>query len=75
MTLPPPKICKRIRQLFRMMASSNANEAASAQDKLKKLLAKHALSWNDIPTYRCRCRRRRRHQARRFHERRDRCAD
>ena len=50
MTLPPPKICKRIRQLFRMMASPNANEAASAQDKLKKLLAKHALSWNDIPT-------------------------
>ena len=50
MTLPPPKICKRIRQLFRMMASPNANEAASAEDKLKKLLAKHALNWIDIPT-------------------------
>lgn len=50
MTLPPPKICKRIRQLFRLMASPNANEAANARDKLIKLLAKHALSWNDIPT-------------------------
>ena len=50
MTLPPPNICKRIRQLFRLMASPNPNEKANAEDKLKKLLAKHALSWNDIPT-------------------------
>ena len=50
MTLPSPNICKRIRQLFRLMASPNANEKANAEDKLKKLLAKHALSWNDIPT-------------------------
>jgi hypothetical protein len=49
MTLPAPKICKRIRQLFRLMASSNLNEAANARDKLIKVLEKHALSWNDIP--------------------------
>ena len=50
MTPPPPNICKRIRALFRMMGSSNANEKANAEDKLKKLLAERALSWNDIPT-------------------------
>jgi hypothetical protein len=36
-------------QLFAMMGSSNTNEAASAHDKLTKLLAKHGLSWNDLP--------------------------
>lgn len=50
MTLPSPKICRRIRALFRMMGSSNANEKASAEDKLKKLLADNGLSWNDVAT-------------------------
>jgi hypothetical protein len=36
-------------QLFAMMGSSNANEAANARDKLTKLLAEHGLSWNDLP--------------------------
>src|SRR5215467_3442002 len=49
MTLPSPKICRRIRQLFRSMGSSSANEAATAHKKLTKLLADQALSWNDIP--------------------------
>jgi hypothetical protein len=31
------------------MGSPNANEAATAHSKLNKLLADHALSWNDIP--------------------------
>lgn len=48
MTLPPPKICKRIRQLFRLMGSTNPNEAANAHNKLLKLLAERGLSWNDI---------------------------
>jgi hypothetical protein len=49
MTLPSPKVCRRIRQLFRLMGSSNPNEAANAHDKLLKLLAKHGLNWIDIP--------------------------
>jgi hypothetical protein len=50
MNLPPPKICRRIRQLFRLIGSPNANEATNARDKLTKLLSNHGLSWNDIPT-------------------------
>jgi hypothetical protein len=49
MTLPSPKICKRIRQLFRLTSSPNPNEAANANDKLFKLLTKHGLSLLDIP--------------------------
>jgi hypothetical protein len=48
MNLPPPKICKRIRQLFRLIGSPNSNEAENARDKLIKLLAKLSLSWIDI---------------------------
>jgi hypothetical protein len=32
-----------------MMGSPNAKEAENARDKLAKLLAKHNLSWNDLP--------------------------
>src|SRR5262245_38983311 len=49
MTPPPVKVCRRIRQLFRLIGSSNPNEAARAHEKLVALLAKHGLSWNDIP--------------------------
>lgn len=49
MTLPPLKVCKRIRQLFRSIGDPNANVAATARDKLFTLLTQHALSWNDIP--------------------------
>jgi uncharacterized protein DUF3631 len=49
MTLPSLKICRRIRQLFRLIGSSNPNEAAVARKKLDKILLEHALSWNDIP--------------------------
>src|SRR5260370_23720942 len=49
MTLPSPKVCRRIRSLHAMIGSSNANEAASARERLMKLLDKHGLSWNDIP--------------------------
>ena len=41
MTLPSPKICKRIRQLFALIGSPNANEAANARERLTALLAKH----------------------------------
>src|SRR5262249_11924213 len=44
-----PRICRRIRQLFRMLGSPNANEAANARDKLIKLLTANKLTWNDIP--------------------------
>jgi uncharacterized protein DUF3631 len=49
MNLPPPKVCRRIRQLFGMLGSPNANEAGNAREKLTKLLAAHSLTWNDLP--------------------------
>jgi hypothetical protein len=49
MDLPPPKICRRIRQLFALIGSPNANEANRARERLTKLLADHKLSWHDIP--------------------------
>jgi hypothetical protein len=49
MTLPPPKVCRRIRQLFALIGSSNANEANVARDRLNKLLVQYSLSWNDLP--------------------------
>ena len=49
MTLPPPKICRRIHQLFALIGSSNAGESENARVKLNKLLAKQGVSWNDLP--------------------------
>jgi hypothetical protein len=49
MSVPSPKICRRIRSHFLMIGSSNANEAATAREKLVKLLTEHGLTWNDIP--------------------------
>jgi len=48
MTLPPPKVCQRIRQLFALTGSPYANEAANARAMLLKLLAEHGLTWNDL---------------------------
>src|SRR5262245_2124785 len=48
MSLPPPNVCKRIRGLFRLIGSPNANEAKVAHEKLLKLLADYSLTWNDI---------------------------
>jgi uncharacterized protein DUF3631 len=48
MTMPPPNACRRIRQLFLLLKSPNANEAANARDKLERLLLKWGLSWGDI---------------------------
>ena len=50
MTLPPPKVCRLICRLHAMIGSSVANEAATALGKLSELLAKHGLTWNDLPT-------------------------
>src|SRR5690349_24954449 len=49
MTLPPPKICRRIYNLFALIGSPIVDEAENARDKLNKLLAKHRLTWNDLP--------------------------
>jgi hypothetical protein len=49
MSIPSPKICRRIRALFGRVGSSNSNEATSAREKLIKLLTDHGLSWVDIP--------------------------
>jgi hypothetical protein len=49
MTLPPPKVCRRIAQLFALMGSPNAGEADNARQKINELLAKHNLTWNNLP--------------------------
>jgi Protein of unknown function (DUF3631) len=49
MTLPPPKVCQRIRKLHAMVGSSSPKEAHNAHDKLNHLLAEHGLTWNDLP--------------------------
>ena len=49
MTLPPTKICELIRKLHAIMGSPSDKEALSARKKLSRLLAKHELSWNDLP--------------------------
>jgi hypothetical protein len=48
MSVPSPKICRRIRQLFRSIGSPSTNEAATAREKLIKELDRHGLTWNDI---------------------------
>jgi Protein of unknown function (DUF3631) len=47
--LPPLKVCLRIHHLFRLLGAPNANEAKSADKKLRKLLSTHGLTWNDLP--------------------------
>jgi hypothetical protein len=47
MTLPPPKVCERIRKLFAQMGSAG-KDADVAKRKLDQLLAEHGLSWNDL---------------------------
>jgi Protein of unknown function (DUF3631) len=49
MNLPPPRVCRRIRQLHAMLGSSNPNEATNARKKLLELLATYSLTWNDVP--------------------------
>jgi hypothetical protein len=48
MNLPPPRVCRRIRQLHAMLGSSNPNEATNARKKLLELLATYSLTWNDV---------------------------
>jgi hypothetical protein len=49
MSIPSPKICRRVRDLFRSMDPSNLKGATAAHEKLLEALAKHGLTWNDIP--------------------------
>jgi hypothetical protein len=49
MILPPPKVRELIRKLHAMLGSPSDKEALSARKKLSRLLAKHELSWNDLP--------------------------
>src|SRR5262245_24716442 len=49
MTLPPPRVVRRIRKLHALLGSSNANEADSARKKLNGLLTEYGLTWNDLP--------------------------
>ena len=48
MTLPPSRVCQRMRRLHALIGSSNANEAENARRKLNKLLSDYGLSWNDL---------------------------
>jgi hypothetical protein len=49
MTLPSPEDCRLIRQVHALLGSSLPNESATAHQTLIKLLAKHGLTWNDLP--------------------------
>ena len=48
MTLPPPKVCRRIRKLHAQLGSG-AKDRDVAHEKLVQLLAEYGLSWNDLP--------------------------
>jgi hypothetical protein len=48
MSLPPPKVCRRIRKLFAQMGSPG-KDADVAREKLDQMLAEFGLSWNDLP--------------------------
>jgi hypothetical protein len=48
MTLPPPKVYRRMRKLFAQMGSSG-KDAEVARDKLTQLLTEYGLTWNDLP--------------------------
>jgi hypothetical protein len=48
MTLPPPDVCRLIRQIL-MMIGASGNEAAIAREKLLKVLQDHGCTWNDLP--------------------------
>ncbi len=48
MKLPPPEICLRLKKLHGMLGAT-PNEAANALAMIKKLLAEHGLTWNDLP--------------------------
>jgi hypothetical protein len=54
MTLPPPKVCQRIRALHALMGSSHPKEAENAKAKLIQLLAKIGRTWNDLTGDSCR---------------------
>jgi putative DNA primase/helicase len=50
MTLPPPKVCRRIAKLHALaLGSDQEGERAAAHKKLAELLAEHGRTWNDIP--------------------------
>jgi hypothetical protein len=49
MTLPPPNVRQLAWKLHALMGSSSAEEAQNAHAQLVKLLAKHGLTWNDLP--------------------------
>lgn len=48
MTLPPPDVRRRIRQLFAMLGATD-NEAAIARGKIIALLQEYGDTWNDLP--------------------------
>jgi hypothetical protein len=50
MTLPPPKVCNRIRKLHAQIGSSG-KDADVAKEKLSQLLSEHGLTWNDLPKF------------------------
>jgi hypothetical protein len=49
MSIPSPKICRRIRAMFAVLADPNENRVKLAREKLIKLLAEHGLNWSEIP--------------------------
>ena len=48
MPLPPPDVCRRIRDLHAMMGSPNVHEGSNAHAKLWELMTESGISWNDL---------------------------
>ena len=48
MPLPPPDVCRRIRDLHAMMGSTNVHEGSNAHAKLWELMTESGISWNDL---------------------------
>ena len=49
MSINSEKLSAKVRKLHALVGSDNAAESAAARAKLLELLAKHKLSWNDLP--------------------------
>jgi hypothetical protein len=50
MSMPPPKVCRKIRKLHALVGSPIDKEREAARVKLMELLAEHGCTWNDLPS-------------------------
>ena len=48
MTEVGEKVRARLRRLFALLGSDNANECGNARNKINEILRKHGRNWNDL---------------------------